>query len=95
LRAEGLKRREGDLGELLGFVAKPSRVVPTRAIYYGIFFRDRDGKLQLATDNFHADRKDAEKSIQLYRAAKAEGTATEYFIGALSVPVSAKEQAHA
>lgn len=90
------------MGELLSIEAGKLEIVdaerrlqvePVRAIYYGVFFRDCSGKLQVATDNFYAERKRAEMFIRLYGACRAEGTKTEYFIGTLSVPASAEEQA--
>ena len=86
------------MGELVSIDGKPeivdfecSQVEPTRAIYYGVFFRDRNGRPQAATDHFYADRKDAERFIALYKACKAEGAKTECFIATVSVPVSAEE----
>lgn len=69
-----------------------SQAALTRVTYYGVFFRDRKGRLQVATDNFYAERKQAERFIELYEACRAEGTKTDYFVGALSVPASAEEQ---
>jgi hypothetical protein len=91
------------LGELLSIEAGKPEVVdferpqaePMRAIYYGVFFRDRNGGLQVATDNFYVERKRAERFIELYKACKADGAKTDYFIATLSVPVSAEEQANA
>lgn len=90
------------MGELLSIKAGKLDVVdsgniqaePTRAIYYGVFFRDGTGKLLAATDNFYPERQRAEMFIRLYGACRAEGTKTEYFIGTLSVPVSAEEVAN-
>jgi hypothetical protein len=95
--------RGRELGELLSIKAGKSEIVdsrclqvePIRAVYYGVFFRDCSGRLQVATDNFYAERKRAEMFIELYGACRAEGTKTEYFIGTLSVPVSAEEKANA
>jgi hypothetical protein len=64
---------------------------PEYAIYYGVFLRDRNGRPQLATDNFYDERKRAERFLELHKACKAEGTKTVCFIGTLSVPVSAEE----
>lgn len=84
------------MGELLSIsTGEPqieySQGEPTRAIYYGVFFRDRNGKLQAATDNFYAERKRVERLIELYKACRAEETKTACFIGTLSVPASAEE----
>lgn len=88
------------MGKLLGIDAGKRKIVklaypyaePTRAIYYGVFFRDRNGGLQAVTGNFCAERKRAEAFIE---QRKAEGTKTDYFIATLSVPVSALEAGNA
>ena len=83
------------MGKLLSIEIGPERArgESTRATYYGIFFRDRNGKLQVSTGNFYAERERAEKLIAQYRACVTDGMRTDYFIGALSVPVLAEEQA--
>ena len=64
---------------------------PGSTIYYGVFFRDRNGRPQLATDNFYDERKRAEWFVELYKTCKSEDMKTDCFIGTLSVPVSAEE----
>jgi hypothetical protein len=82
------------VSELLGNDARKREIVeseyphaePTRAIYFGVFFRDLDSRLRVATDNFYAQRKLAELFIELRKPEDID-----YFIVALSVPVSAEE----
>lgn len=62
---------------------------PSRAIYYGVFFRNRNGIPRVATDQFWAEQKHAEMYIELSRA---QGDTTKLFIGILSVPVSEVER---
>ncbi len=83
------------MGKLLSIEvgSERTRVEPTRETYYGIFFRDRNGELQVSTGNFYAERGCAERLIALCRASCSEGMKANYFIGALSVPASAEEQA--
>lgn len=91
------------MGKLLSFDGRQPELVssecaqsePMRAIYYGVFFRDRNGRLQLVTDNFYAERGRAEMFVELYERCRAEGMTTHYFVGTLSVPASEKEQANA
>lgn len=61
---------------------------PTRAIYYGVFFRGRDGTPQSATKDLHAECGNAEG---LMARRKAEDMQTEYFVAPVSVPISEKE----
>ena len=72
-------------------VARP-RIEPTRAIYYGVFFRDFCGRPRIATDNLYADRKHAEVFIE---SRKREDLRAEYFIATMSVPASQEELANA
>ena len=93
------KKKEKELGALLSIDAGKRELVkfecpqpePTRAIYYGVFFRDGNGRPQIATDSFYAERKRAEGVIERFRVGKVKGMGTDYFIATLSVPVSAKE----
>ncbi|MDR3798424.1 MAG: hypothetical protein P4K93_09740 [Terracidiphilus sp.] len=64
---------------------------PVRAIYYGVFFRDRNGRPQVATDNFYDQRADAERFVDIHAACKPKGTNTDCVVGTLSLPVSAEE----
>lgn len=80
------------MGDVLSVEAGIPRVEPKRAIHYGVFFRDCDGKLQVAIDSLCAERRRAEMFIDL---RKAEGVKIDYFVVTLSVPASAEEQANA
>jgi hypothetical protein len=74
--------------ELLSIDAGEPEAGSAPAIYYGVFFRDRNGVLQSAIDNFYRERTWPERFVEVHKACKVEGSKTDCFIATLSVPAS-------